>query len=105
MTKTDLRKLRFEKTLELLTNFHGAFDFEDEMGGRLTFEVEKSGFTFSGEVDRDSQICLVDSIKLFGGGFSDDVIRKHEIASRLEDEMNKGCEEFSDSFLTDTFNK
>jgi len=65
MLKTELRKANFKHALQVLVHDFNAFSFDDEMGGRKTFFIEKEdGETVHGEISRDCDVCFFDQPEL-----------------------------------------
>ena len=84
MTKTEIKKIKTQKVIELLENKYNAVDFDNDAGSYFTFSIGK----FEGSLMRnDFYVSFWESIKL-GEGFTDEEYETHFEAVRLEDEIN-----------------
>ena len=84
MTKTEIKKIKIQKVIELLENKYNAVDFDNDAGSYFTFSIGK----FEGSLMRnDFYVSFWESIKL-GEGFTDEEYETHFEAVRLEDEIN-----------------
>ena len=94
MTKTELRKLRTKKALNVLIEQFNAYSITNDDGARFDFFVDFEGETFHGSLDRrDLQICFYDSIRLHGDGFAAEEIKHQALSVQLEDFINEKLEE------------
>ena len=97
MTKTELRKLRTKKALNVLVEQFNAYSISNDDGARFDFFVDFEGETFHGQLDRrDLQISFYDSIRLHGDGFAAEEIKHQALAVNLEDFINEELEEAMD---------
>tara|TARA_Y100000385_G_scaffold286958_1_gene350098 strand:- start:970 stop:1260 length:291 start_codon:yes stop_codon:yes gene_type:complete len=84
MTKTEVKKIKTLKVIELLENKYNAVHFDNDAGSYFTFSIGK----FEGSLMRnDFYVSFWESIKL-GAGFTDEEYETHFEAVRLEDEIN-----------------
>ena len=88
--KTQLRKDQTKAVLSLLVEDFNAYSITNDDGARFDFYVDFKDATFHGQLDRRGfDVCLFDSIKLHGDGFTAEERQHQANAVELEDKINR----------------
>jgi len=88
--KTQLRKDQTKAVLATLVYKFNAYNINNEDGARFDFHVDFKDETFQCQLDRRGfDVCLFDSIPLFGDGFTAKERQRQANAVELEDKINR----------------
>jgi hypothetical protein len=89
MTKTEEKRLKIKKFIELLENKYDAYDFDDGDGGRIVFAIDGKNKVQYGEFHRrDLEVCMHGNIRLAGNGWTEEDHADVEEAKELEYLLN-----------------
>jgi hypothetical protein len=89
MTKREIESGNIKMVINLIENqFNGSVEDNGE-GGRLDIFVDGHQGQFA---RRDFEVMLVNAMKLYGPGWTDEDIQNHQDAVKLENAMNTAIE-------------
>ena len=89
MTKTEEKRLKIKKFIELLENKYDAYDFEDGDGGRIEFAIDGKNKIQYGEFHRrDLEVFMHGNVRLAGNGWTPEEYANVEEAKELEYLLN-----------------